>query len=626
MSTAGLCRHATISKFFGNQAPNCAGACDFCRNPKAVRAQLEKAAVLSTKTGAAQSKEPRGPFGFDRDLYAGGRKGYGFERYDEEEGGSGSGEDDKRKKDFSDLFKKQMNMRKGGESHKEDFVPPDDACPLREASSQRIPRLTVKAREHCLSLLQEALHGHQGAEDTFNDTLSLAVDLEHEVFKRNKSSNLYRAAVLKKVTEMKKGAPASTGGGGEDGTSSNSSKTRETESKPKEEAASSSSSFTEELQGFTSASQIYSMKRKRVGAGLRGSSNPFQTAKELLNSSNGESASNRGTESGGFHPDGPGGSRESASEAKRERRTETNADASSAVTSSIRARANAVAASLNSPTKGGRALSKKQQKLAEAAKNSRNISLYFGKKQTTEKNLELETPKGLHADSSPTPVGIQQHSPAAMDATSVETSSVESVTEDTIQAEIKTEVIVIQDDDDEGEKAVKLVQEKSEPDMKSTTEQIVLEEEAKPPLIERLTDEVKADRESSPPAKRSRPPKEQGSRRRVTFNPNVQESILHSVSEPPKPVTLKEVADIVVRCLDPFYTQGKFATKELFKSFARYLSHLLAEGRSRGRGQVKAEAKALIKKFFSRVKRCESEADWKQLKGPHSSDATEKQE
>ncbi|XP_071389451.1 ATP-dependent DNA helicase Q5-like [Centroberyx affinis] len=622
------CRHATISKFFGNQAPNCAGACDFCRNPKAVRAQLEKAAVLSTKTGAAQSKEPRGPFGFDRDLYAGGRKGYGFERYDEEEGGSGSGEDDKRKKDFSDLFKKQMNMRKGGESHKEDFVPPDDACPLREASSQRIPRLTVKAREHCLSLLQEALHGHQGAEDTFNDTLSLAVDLEHEVFKRNKSSNLYRAAVLKKVTEMKKGAPASTGGGGEDGTSSNSSKTRETESKPKEEAASSSSSFTEELQGFTSASQIYSMKRKRVGAGLRGSSNPFQTAKELLNSSNGESASNRGTESGGFHPDGPGGSRESASEAKRERRTETNADASSAVTSSIRARANAVAASLNSPTKGGRALSKKQQKLAEAAKNSRNISLYFGKKQTTEKSLELETPKGLDADSSPTPVGIQQHSPAAMDAASVETSSVESVTEDTIQAEIKTEVIVIQDDDDEGEKAVKLelVQEKSEPDMKSTTEQIVLEEEAKPPLIERLTDEVKADRESSPPAKRSRPPKEQGSRRRVTFNPNVQESILHSVSEPPKPVTLKEVADIVVRCLDPFYTQGKFATKELFKSFARYLSHLLAEGRSRGRGQVKAEAKALIKKFFSRVKRCESEADWKQLKGPHSSDATEKQE
>lgn len=74
------CRHATISKFFGDKLPNCAGACDFCRNPKAVRAQLERAAALSTKT-EAQSKEPRGPFGFQPDLYEGGRKGYGFERW-----------------------------------------------------------------------------------------------------------------------------------------------------------------------------------------------------------------------------------------------------------------------------------------------------------------------------------------------------------------------------------------------------------------------------------------------------------------------------------------------------------------------------------------------------------------
>lgn len=70
---------------------------------------------------------------------------------------------------------------------------------------------------------------------------------------------------------------------------------------------------------------------------------------------------------------------------------------------------------------------------------------------------------------------------------------------------------------------------------------------------------MKVNRESSPPAKRSRPA--DGHSRRVTFNPNVQERALHPVSEPPKPVTLKEAADIVVRYLDPFYTQGKFATK-----------------------------------------------------------------
>lgn len=41
---------------------------------------------------------------------------------------------------------------------------------------------------------------------------------------------------------------------------------------------------------------------------------------------------------------------------------------------------------------------------------------------------------------------------------------------------------------------------------------------------------------------------------------------------------------------------------------------------------VKAEAKALIKKFFSRVQRCESEADWKHLKTAHNRKTTENKE
>lgn len=62
--------------------------------------------------------------------------------------------------------------------------------------------------------------------------------------------------------------------------------------------------------------------------------------------------------------------------------------------------------------------------------------------------------------------------------------------------------------------------------------------------------------DSSPPPKRSCPA--DGGSRRVTFNPHLQERVLHQESSP---VTLKEAADIVVRYLDPFYTQGKFATK-----------------------------------------------------------------
>lgn len=65
--------------------------------------------------------------------------------------------------------------------------------------------------------------------------------------------------------------------------------------------------------------------------------------------------------------------------------------------------------------------------------------------------------------------------------------------------------------------------------------------------------------ESPPPAKRSR--RADSGKKRVTFNPTVQEKTLQPVHEPPKSVKLKEAADIVVRYLDPFYTQGKFATK-----------------------------------------------------------------
>ncbi|XP_040047823.2 ATP-dependent DNA helicase Q5 [Gasterosteus aculeatus] len=581
------CRHATISKFFGDKTPDCAGSCDFCRDPKAVRAQLERAAVLSTTT-AAQGAGAAGPFGFQRGLYEGGRKGYGFERFDEGDAGSGEEDGSLRKKEFSDLFKQQMNMRKVvTDRQREAFVPPDADCPLREAGSQRIPKLTVKAREHCLCLLKEALYGHQRSEDAFSDSLSAAVDAEHEVFKSSKSSNLYKAAVLKKVSQIKKSSSGGQGQGVQsDGGSENGSKVKE------EEPLSSSSSFSEELRGFTSASEIYSMKRKRVGAGLRGSSDPFLTARELLK----------------LPGDGSAGS------------GETGAEAPSAVTSSVGTRANTAAAavvSLSSPPKAGRAASRKQQKLAEAAKSSRDISQYFAKKDKTEKSREEAEPQKAPDATSPADVALDENEEAVEDA---ETSRVV----DGIQEGSKREVIVLRDEEgDEGdahetETSSRLREAAPEEDIPAAAEPKKAEEEARPSLRGEWTEGAKAERRSSPPAKRRRP-----ADRRVTFNPTVQQRAPLHAAEPPAPATLREAADIVVRCLDPFYTKGKFATKELFKSFARHLSHLLAEGRSQGKGQVKAEAKALIKTFFSGVERCESEADWKHLKRPQSCKTSE---
>ncbi|XP_061567984.1 ATP-dependent DNA helicase Q5 [Cololabis saira] len=615
------CRHATISKFFGNQMPNCAGACDFCRHPKIVRAQLERAATLSTRTEAA-SKEPKGPFGFQAGLYEGGRKGYGFERFDSgDEDNGGDDEGKNRKKHFTELYKRQMHMRKGSDGPREDFVPPDADCLLRDASSQKIPRLTVKTREHCLYRLQEAVQCQQGEQDAFDcDGLTSAIDIEHEIFRNSKSSNLYKASVLKKVSELKKASSAPVKGEEGEGTSSSTSESKTKLEKDVSSSSSSSSSslYPEELQGFTLASEVYSMKRKRVGAGLRGSSNPFLSAKDLLEPSVLDASSDKGKTSGRFLSDCSG-----ESDMRRVGEGIPNAETMSSIPSSIKARALAISGSLNSPTKGGRALSKKQQKLAEAAKTSRNISQYFAKteKQTTEKSpdeAELSNETDSTFSHSPTEVfeeNIDQEPDSGK-------SPAVSQTEDVILIESKTEVVVITDDEKEKADEEEILNPK---DMTSITEQNEPAEEAKPPLIQEF--QVKEDVEANlepPPAKRSRPADK--SSRRVRFNPTVQEKVVKPVSKPPPPATLKEAADIVVRCLDPFYAQGKFANKELFKSFARHLSHLLAEDKTQGKEQLKAKAKALIKNLFSKVQRCESEADWKHLQRRHSCETKETKE
>lgn len=55
--------------------------------------------------------------------------------------------------------------------------------------------------------------------------------------------------------------------------------------------------------------------------------------------------------------------------------------------------------------------------------------------------------------------------------------------------------------------------------------------------------------------------------------------------------------------------------QELFKAFARHLSHALAQKASPGRS-VKEEAQDFIKQFFHGRARCESEADWHGLCDP----------
>ncbi|KAI5619119.1 ATP-dependent DNA helicase Q5 [Silurus asotus] len=596
------CRHATISKFFGDQSPNCAGACDFCHNPKLVRAQLERAAALSTKTGPGQSSESRGPFGFDRELYGGGRKGYGFERYDEEWEGGAEDESENRKKDFKDLFRKQMGLRKGSSSPKEAFAQPDADCPLKEASSQRIPRLTVKAREHCLSLLQASLTKHRGTSDQpySCDPLSVAVEIEHEVFKSCKSANLYKAAVLKRVAELKTDAGNAVASPvEEDGETSSSSVNEEERKMMKEQAASSSSSSIPEDQlGFTSASQMYSLKRKRVGAGFRGSSTLFQTASEFLKTSKNDNLT--------AEPMTP---EAAPNEEEQERKPEAKRSKIS------------LSDSLSSCSLGkssGKTLSKKQQKLADAAKNTHSISQYFGKKMMdgTLKNGDATILKteGDTGDFVETPHNCgdflntnntQTQPERSMDMENLEkyAAPVENQTMDDVPMDISdTEVETCRP-----EEATQGFEKKTVAEAEGKKSQCEANIHPEKPCED-------GESRSHPPTKCSRLP---DTKRRVTFDPVVHERKMEADGDGNhaslQPVTLKEAADIVVKILDPFYKKGKFATKDLFKSFARFLSHLLVEGKAKDRVKVKMEAKSFIKRLFSSIQRCENETDWKHL-------------
>ncbi|XP_066561003.1 ATP-dependent DNA helicase Q5 [Amia ocellicauda] len=606
------CRHAAIAQYFGDEKPKCNKSCDFCRDPEGVKKQLDMARSLTynSKT-CVQAREPRGAFGFNPELYAGGRKGYGFERYDEEYESTGEEDPDHRKKEFSELYKKQMGLRKDRES-RDAFVPPGPDCPLRDANSQRIPRLTVKAREHCLTMLEEALCSQHGAASSCSSTAlqTSAVDLEYHVFKVSKSANLYKAAMLKKVSEIKKeqaedtAPPISKTGG-------NNAEHLPAEDKSTPEASS---------EGFVPASQLYSLKSKRIGAGMRGSSNPFQSASELLraNQASGTSDKGMGDLSAGtletlFRPEDDLGDSET------EKSSQEGAKKEVLKTSkSIKPKA-----PQDSPSKK-RKVSRKEQKLSDAAHNSQKISQFFKKKEGTAKeHPQLELPNGQEEDSlacSEDPGPSEQSKNTSPFPTTPNNGDHTEQLEDPCSAK-----------DVSSQAVTSKIGNGLEPEPKDTTVALCNEEPggSRPVAAgsgKRQRSQKRGQDSENPASKRPRhdkvPPvlvqpeaKTSHLKKRVTFDPKVaQNEVPPRVSQPV--VSLKEAAEIVVKYLTPFYTSGKFASKELFKAFARFLSHLLTEGKTPVKKTVKEEARRLIGIFFKTVQRCESEADWSHLQGP----------
>ncbi|XP_007958056.1 ATP-dependent DNA helicase Q5 [Orycteropus afer afer] len=551
------CRHAAIAKYFGDAPPTCTRGCDHCQDPAAVRRLLD-----AVERSSSWSKTCIGPSqgnGFDPELYEGGRRGYGgFSRYDEGSGGSGDeGRDEAHKREWSLFYRKQMMLRKGKDPQVEEFIPPDDDCPLKEASSRKIPKLTVKAREHCLRLLEEALNGNCQAAGTTEraDLRAKAVELEHGIFQNTRVANLYKASVLKKVAEIhrasKDGQLYSSMGGGAKSCSA--------------QAGAPEPSEYDTLP----ASQVYSPKPKRVGAGFPKGSCLFQTATELLERTRAEVPVPQPVQGGQQEPPGqphglldePRGAAPAVSAERGRPSPEKKAKDSSKGSPLAKA-----------PAK------RKQQLLAEAAhKDSQNI-MRFCKR--------VESPPG--------PPPAPEKCPG-----------------------------------DEGAPGHLATPPHTE------------EPASEGPRAHRNGDQVPPGALPTPAqetqrGKRPRPQQEdpEGLARKrpcSSAQPCVTAEAVGSVSAqdldafpstargpcqlPVPRVPLKEAASIVVKCLTPLYKQGKFASKELFKGFARHLSHLLTQEASPG-GSLTEEAHHLIRQFFHGRTRCESDADWQDLRGP----------
>ncbi|NWT03020.1 RECQ5 helicase, partial [Mionectes macconnelli] len=601
------CRHAAIAKYFGDVTPPCNKCCDFCKNPGAAKRQLESLERCTnnwskTCIGPASSSWDA----YDPELYEGGRRGCrGFSRYDEESSGNWDEDnEERRKREWDNFYKKQMSLRKGKEPEKEDFVPPSADCPLKDAGSRRIPKLTVKGREHCLKMLEEALSNNQknpAAGGKGSDPHACAVEMEYEAFRTSKMANSYKATVLKKVTEInkasKQGELFSVIGSG---TSGNSSLDTKSESPAEED--------------FLPASQVYSFKPKRVvGTGFPKKSDVFQTASELLKVQ--EESDAKPVKKEADCPNGQDNSSCSVELDTRNTVVQRKETATKAMCESAGVETHpekkeqhpspdTKAALWESPTKKSKR-SKKQQMLAEAAKKeSQDISKFFSLSKGGSKAKSCSSAKAEGCSASTLPQ-VSSQSTCQEKPTPQESRDVSGDLTGQSLAENKelreTEVTQIEKGED-----FKTHQ---------AAESELLQEEIndmESPATKRLRTAAKSSILSQPECRSAGPTK-----KKVTFDSNLEQCDKEGTSKTSQPVSrgmsLKDTADIVVKYLTPFYKGGKFASKELFKGFARHVSHLLTQEQNPARKTVKEEAQRLIKEFFKTRVRCESEADWQEL-------------
>ncbi|BFZ15213.1 hypothetical protein BsWGS_18251 [Bradybaena similaris] len=281
------CRHWSIASFFGDDKPACDRACDVCCYPKKVEMDL-----LNMQKGLFNTKMKTGLRGTmmvaddedTDDMYGGGRKGAKRDTEDYDCGGDSSDEGEyhkerkkaaKEKSERTSLIMNEFKKRKGAQKsstnkeEEEEEEKPSPFCPLRDSSSQRIPKLAIKTREHCLDMIEKSLYENfvaAFADDSRRiknrdyEPRTCAIDVEYSIFTSNKLATMYKSCVMKLVSETRKLTQSKTAhscflklGESSDGTRSAATNDTTHNHKP--------NTVETNFSGFQKASQLVSLNR-----------------------------------------------------------------------------------------------------------------------------------------------------------------------------------------------------------------------------------------------------------------------------------------------------------------------------------------------------------------------------
>lgn len=208
------CRHLLFSAYFGDDPPECNGHCDVCRDATEVKKNLETFQQTSMRS------KLKGYIDYDADpvdLYEGGRKAMKdlAHAYSEEDSSDSGASLERSKKEDKLFIQKQFALRKLAAAKEMENLPTAEICKVKYPSSTatKVAGLTNKTREGYLKLLTEALKQNveacQGIDVTdheliYKDFEDVAIELEYSAFTVNTVITMYRRAVVKHQLAIKK--------------------------------------------------------------------------------------------------------------------------------------------------------------------------------------------------------------------------------------------------------------------------------------------------------------------------------------------------------------------------------------------------------------------------------------